>query len=166
MFYSEICFMKNLTIQQAEPGDIPFLRAMNWEAVLASPGFIEEYGLEKLQKQEDDYWPSWTPENSPAFIAVGEDGEQLGAIILKSHEPDCVPPRGWRFGIGIIEAARGQGVGRKLIEHSLDFARTSGAHYLTLFVDPANHPAVNLYKRMGFQPASRFGSLVEMRLKF
>ena len=53
--------MKTLTIQQAETGDLPFLRAMNWEAVLASPGFIAEYGLEKLQQQEDDYWLTWTP---------------------------------------------------------------------------------------------------------
>jgi ribosomal protein S18 acetylase RimI-like enzyme len=166
LFYSEICFMKTLTIQQAEPGDRPFLRAMNWEAVLASPGFIQEYGLEKLQQQEDDYWLAWTPENGPAFIAVDPAGHQLGAIVLKSHEPDSVPPRGWRFGIGIVEAARGQGVGHNLIEHSLDFARASGAHYLTLFVDPANRPAVNLYKKMGFHPAGQFGSLVEMRLEF
>ena len=144
---------------------MPFLRAMNWEAVLASPGFIAEYGLEKLRQQEDDYWSNWTPEDSPSFIAVAENGQHLGAIILKSHEPGYLPPRGWRFGIGIEAAARGQGVGRKLIEHSLDFARTTGASYLTLFVDPANHPAVNLYNRMGFQPASRFGSLVEMRLE-
>ncbi len=158
--------MKTITIQQAGPGDITFLRAMNWEAVLASPGFIQEYGLEKLQQQEDNYWSSWTPENGPAFIAVDATGQQFGAITLKNHEPDYLPPRGWRFGIGIVEAARGQGVGRKLIEHSLDFARATGAHYLTLFVDPANHSAVYLYKKMGFQPTNRFGSLVEMRLEF
>jgi ribosomal protein S18 acetylase RimI-like enzyme len=136
---------------------------MNWEAVLASPGFITEYGLEKLKQQENDYWPAWTPENGPSFIAVTENGQRLGAIMLKSHEPDSVPVRGWRFGIGIVAAARGQGVGRSLIEHSLDFARASGAHYLTLFVDPANQPAVNLYKKLDFKEAGRFGSLVEMR---
>lgn len=158
--------MKTLTIQQAGIDDLPFLRAMNWEAVLASPNFITEYGLDKLQQQEDEYWPKWTPENGPSFIAVAEDGQRLGAIMLKSHETGYVPVRGWRFGIGIVEAARGQGVGRSLIVHSVDFARSSGAHYLTLFVDPANLPAVALYQKLGFQPVSRFGSLVEMRLEF
>lgn len=153
------------TIQQAELDDLPFLRAMNWQAVLASPGFIEEYGLEKLQQQEDDYWPSWMPQDSPAFIALDENGQRLGAITLKNHEKDKMPVRGWRFGIGIQEAARGKGVGRSLIEHSLDFARQSGAYYLTLFVDPANRTAVSLYRTMRFQPVSKFGSLIEMRLE-
>ena len=157
--------MKTLTILQAGMDDVPFLRAMNWEAVLASPGFIAEYGLEKLQQHEDDYWPGWTPENGPSFIAVGEDGQRLGAIMLKSHEPGYVPARGWRFGIGITETARGQGVGRSLIEYSVEFARTSGARYLTLFVDPANHPAVSLYTKLGFRSVGRFGSLEEMRLE-
>jgi ribosomal protein S18 acetylase RimI-like enzyme len=157
--------MKTLTIQQAQLDDMPFLRAMNWEAVLASPTFITEYGLDKLRQQEDDYWPNWTPETEPSFIAVDENGQRLGAIMLKSHEPGYVPVRGWRFGIGIEAVARGQGVGRSLIVHSLDFARSSGARYLTLFVDPANRPAVTLYKKLGFRPVSRFGSLEEMRLE-
>src|SRR4051794_33383951 len=109
---------KIIIIQNAGPDDLPFLRAMNWQAVLASPGFIEEYGLEKLQQQEDDYWPTWTPQDSPAFMALDDTtGRKLGAIILKNHERDHRPVRGWRFGIGVEEGARGQGVGRKLIEH-------------------------------------------------
>lgn len=144
---------------------MPFLRAMNWEAVLASPGFIEEYGLPKLQQQEDDYWSGWTPQNGPSFIAYAPDGQKLGAIMLKSHEPGTFPPRGWRFGIGVVAAVRGQGVGRSLIEHSVEFAIKSAAHYLTLFVDPANPTAVNLYTRLGFQRVGRFGSLVEMRFE-
>src|SRR4051812_15303955 len=101
---------KTMIIQNAEAGDLPFLQAMNWQAVLASPGFIEEYGLEKLQQQEDDYWPTWTPQDNPAFIALDESGQKLGAIILKNHERDKLPVRGWRFGIGVEEAARGKGV--------------------------------------------------------
>jgi ribosomal protein S18 acetylase RimI-like enzyme len=158
---------KNLiTIQRAELTDRPFLRAMNWEAVLASPGFIAEYGLEKLRQQEDDYWPTWTPQGNPSFIALDESGEKLGAIILKEHEKGEGPLKGWRFGIGVLEAARGKGIGRSLIEQAIDFARHSGAKYLTLFVDPANRPAVALYKTLGFQPVSKFGSLIEMRLDF
>ena len=157
---------RTFIIKPAGPDDLPFLRAMNWQAVLASPGFIEEYGLDKLQAQEDQYWADWTPQDSPAFMAVDESGQKLGAIILKNHERDHLPVRGWRFGIGVEEAARGKGIGRSLIEHATEFARQSGATYLTLFVDPANRPAVSLYHKLGFQPASKFGSLTEMRLVF
>src|SRR4051794_15573181 len=103
---------KTIIIQNAGEDDLSFLKAMNWQAVLASPGFIQEYGLAQLQLQEDNYWPSWTPQDSPAFLALDESGRKLGAIILKNHERNHLPVRGWRFGIGVEAVARGQGVGR------------------------------------------------------
>ncbi|MDB5081508.1 MAG: acetyltransferase [Chloroflexi bacterium] len=155
-----------ISVKPAEAADQSFLQAMNWQAVLASPGLIEEYGLEKLQQQEDDFWAGWDIRESPAFIAYDESGQPLGGIVLKNHDKSQVPVQGWRFGIGVAEAARGKGVGRSLIEYSLEFARQSGANYLTLFVDPANRPAASLYTTLGFQPVRKFGSLIEMRLNF
>lgn len=38
-----------ITIREAVVGDAPFLQAMIWEALLASPKFLEEHGIEIMR---------------------------------------------------------------------------------------------------------------------
>ena len=46
---------------------------------------------------------------------------------------------------------RGQGVARKLLEHVLALARTTGCSLATLEVRRSNKPAIALYERAGFK---------------
>ena len=52
----------------------------------------------------------------------------------------------------IHEAARGQGVGRKLMEEVLALARELGCCKVTLEVRVDNHAARKLYEKCGFEP--------------
>lgn len=47
--------------------------------------------------------------------------------------------------------ARGQGIGRALLEHLVHMARLTGADHVFLEVRPSNEAATSLYRSVGFQ---------------
>jgi GNAT superfamily N-acetyltransferase len=53
---------------------------------------------------------------------------------------------------------RGQGLGRRLLEHLADHAREHGVERLRLETGIHQHAAIGLYERMGFEPIPPFGT--------
>lgn len=53
----------------------------------------------------------------------------------------------------VSRAHRGGGLGRKLVEHVLDWARRQGYRRVTLLADQENHAAWAFYRKLGFQPS-------------
>ena len=81
-----------------------------------------------------------------------------------------------RFGISILKEYWGMGIGRVLMEASIDCARQAGYTQLELEVVADNERAVSLYRRAGFEEYGRnprgywssstgFQELVHMRLE-
>ena len=153
-----------ITIRHATTTDIPFLQAMIWQAMLASPTFLAHHGIETIQQAEEQYWSNWTEYGNPAFVAIDATGQKVGAITLKpndTHEPIS----GWRIGIGVEAQVRGQGIGQRLIERVIAFAREQGTSYINLRVDPTNTRALALYQRTGFvRVGERDDQVIEMRI--
>lgn len=58
----------------------------------------------------------------------------------------------------VDEAARGQGVGRALLEAIEGIARRQGVGLLQLETGTANHEALALYHRFGYRRRGPFGS--------
>lgn len=55
----------------------------------------------------------------------------------------------------IVKAAfRGQKLGRRLVEHVLDWAAKEGMPRVTLLADRDNAPALAFYERLGFAPSA------------
>ena len=54
------------------------------------------------------------------------------------------------LGIGLLPPFRGQGIGRRLIEKTLDAARSLGLWRIELTVREDNPNAIALYKKIGF----------------
>lgn len=57
--------------------------------------------------------------------------------------------------VHVVTAARGQGIGARLVTGLLDHARDAGCHAATLEVGAANGPAHRLYGRLGFVERGR-----------
>jgi [ribosomal protein S18]-alanine N-acetyltransferase len=151
-----------VTIRQATIEDIPFLRAMIREALLASPTFLEFQDERAIEQAEEADWTRWREHTEPAFIAEDATLKKVGAIRLRPHTSSV--GQGWQIGIGVEASARRQGVGYRLIERAISFARHTRSAYLNLLVDPANLPAIALYRRVGFRDIGEREHVLEMRL--
>ncbi len=70
------------------------------------------------------------------------------ALHLLQHKPK--PEELYVEGIAVVDFARGKGVGTKLFEELMSFARTQSFKKITLEVIDTNQRALQLYERLGF----------------
>jgi ribosomal protein S18 acetylase RimI-like enzyme len=91
-----------------------------------------------------------------AFLIAEVDGSEVAYARLRfGYSPDFVA------GLAPMEIARiyadapwvGRGVGKALMENSLDMARARGCDVVWLDVWESNHRAVRFYERWGFSTA-------------
>jgi RimJ/RimL family protein N-acetyltransferase len=55
------------------------------------------------------------------------------------------------IGLGVAQAWRGRGVGRRLVEAAVQWGHGHGAHKLAVEVFPHNHVTLALFEHLGFQ---------------
>lgn len=80
-------------------------------------------------------------------LVADEGGAARGFIALR-HEQWNRRVVIWH--LYIDRAARGMGLGRRLIDAAEAYARAQGARCLALETSSANHPAIQFYRHMGF----------------
>lgn len=85
------------------------------------------------------------------FLIASRDGDEpIGFAIWRA-----LPGEAELLSIGVVENARRLGAGAALLSAVIDAARAAGAEAIFLEVDPANEPAVHLYRIQGFEHAAR-----------
>ncbi len=85
------------------------------------------------------------------FLALAV-GQPIGVLLLTEF-----PESGdWDLSYtGVVPEARRQGFGNELVLKALVEARLADAMYLSLAVDGRNRAAIDLYRRLGFEPYDR-----------
>lgn len=117
---------------------------------------LEEYGdsVEDITKCLDYALQETSVDGG--FIVLGmEDEEILGAVVFNRTGMDGYIPANILVYIAVHKDHRGSGIGRKLMEKSLELAKGD----VKLHVEPEN-PARFLYEKMGFT-----NKYLEYRLK-
>ena len=79
------------------------------------------------------------------------------------HQPDYFCPEPYdeypsHMHIDLLERARGQGVGRRMMEQLIEELHRRGSPGAHLGVSIRNQPAVRFYQRLGFQELTRTGT--------
>lgn len=62
--------------------------------------------------------------------------------------------------VAVSSRARGGGLGRRLVQELIDYARKVGIEILTLDVRGNNHAAMHVYERLGFKEYGRIADFV------
>ncbi|MDD4890749.1 MAG: GNAT family N-acetyltransferase [Phycisphaerae bacterium] len=81
-------------------------------------------------------------------------GRSIGAVLL-NEILDSEHTSVELVYMGLVESARGQGLGRRIFHHAMRAARRAGFVRIVTAVDAANQPAVKLYRSMGFEETLR-----------
>jgi RimJ/RimL family protein N-acetyltransferase len=83
------------------------------------------------------------------FVALNDADEVVGWCDILRLDQESFR-HGWRLGMGLLPAVRGQGVGRRLAEAAIAAAKERGAERIELEVFASNKAAIALYERLGF----------------
>ena len=94
-------------------------------------------------------------ERGVTFFSFRRDGELLAVGALKELDPRHAEVKSMRT----TEAARGQGVGRAMVDHLVEVARERGFTRVSLETGSTAvfAPARSLYARAGFERCGPFG---------
>lgn len=139
-------------IRRLEPDEVAQLRELRLRALREDPGaFAESYEAARARPLDD--WAAWSADES-LVIFVATEGERwvgMAAGRLRDELPDAV----WLSALWVDPAARGTGLGARLIDAVADWARELGRARLDLSVTTNNEAAAALYGRTGFAPTGR-----------
>ncbi|MBN1776545.1 MAG: N-acetyltransferase [Clostridiales bacterium] len=138
----------NITLRRETPADHRAVEALTREAFwnLHVPGCDDHYLVHVLRGAE-----AFIPELD--FVAV--IGDEIVGNIMYAKSTVALDAGGElpvvTFGpVSVLPEYQRQGVGRKLIEHTLKLAKRMGFPAVFIYGDPA------YYSRLGFVPAERF----------
>jgi ribosomal protein S18 acetylase RimI-like enzyme len=105
--------------------------------------FAKRFGLEDL---------------SPKYSVVAYHEGQPAGIVLSGIKTINGEMVAWNGGTGVAKELRGKGVGKQLMNATLEIYREKGVHYATLEAISRNESAIQLYKGFGYD--------LKKRLKF
>jgi RimJ/RimL family protein N-acetyltransferase len=138
-----------MIIRRAEPGDAEGLTRLG-EAVGSEPeGWLVTTNGWREVSDERRYLRAIRRYPNAAVFVAEEDGRIVGRLsIARDQHPASRHVAD--LGLMVAMSHRRRGIGTKLLEAALDWARHSEVRKLELHVFPHNEPAIKLYETFGF----------------
>jgi GNAT superfamily N-acetyltransferase len=145
--------MTTVSIRRTRPDEGPAFRAIRLEAIRESPtafgSTLAETAARPLEYWQDRVRRGATGSESVLFAAV--DGERwigvVGGFVDDSTDARSVD----LVSMWVHPEHRGQGVGRRLVEQVVAWAKERSARRVVLWLTEGNDRAVTLYRRSGFR---------------
>jgi GNAT superfamily N-acetyltransferase len=155
-----------MEIMRLGAGDEDRLREVRLRALADAPkAFASTY--EREERFSRDVWTARLTGGGSVDLLAVDGGRALGMTSARIEER---PGTAHLLGMWVAPEARGRGVGRRLIDAIVEWAREREIHELGLWVTDANDPAHALYGNSGFrstgerQPLPSDPSIMESKL--
>ena len=132
-------------LRQHQPGDMGWI--VHRQAIL----YAEEYGwdgtYEALAAEiVAQFIKNYDPKRERCWIAE-KDGERVGAVFVAKASGETAKLRL----LHVEPEVRGLGIGKRLVDECVRFARQAGYQKMTLWTQDILHAARHLYKQAGFR---------------
>ena len=132
-------------LRQHQAGDLGWI--VQRQAIL----YVEEYGwdgtYEALAAEiAAQFIRNFDPQRERAWVAE-KDGERVGAVLVAKESEQIARLRL----LHVEREARGLGIGKRLVDECIRFARQAGYQKMMLWTQSILHSARGIYKNAGFQ---------------
>jgi ribosomal protein S18 acetylase RimI-like enzyme len=143
-----------VTLRRIRPGDAVRLRDLRLRALRDAP-YAFATTSDEAAARPAEYWERWTraPADEQVTI-VAVDGDRWVGMV-SGWLPEQTPNRAWLAQLWVDPAVRRAGLGLRLIEAIVAWARERGMVALELSVTTNNPAAAALYARAGFVETGR-----------
>jgi ribosomal protein S18 acetylase RimI-like enzyme len=150
--------MKDLSIRRYRPEDLPAIKQLTLDSFAGVT--LEQNVEDKLGQLHGHDW-RWRKARHldedaavhPAGIFVAELQGRIVGYITTRLDPEA--GRGRIPNLAVARELRGQGLGRQLIEHALDYFRREGLVYAMIETMAQNEIGNRLYPSCGFIEVAR-----------
>ena len=129
-----------MTVEPYKPEHATDFEALN-RAWLVANGLLEPADEPHLTNPDDTIIAT----GGQIFVAI-ESGTVVGTCAIVPHGPGEFEVAK----LAVSPGCQGRGIGRQLVDASVNFARTRGAERITLLSSSRLGPALRLYERAGF----------------
>lgn len=127
------------------PGDLGWVVMTHGELYAAEFGWDTSFEA-LVARIVADYAADHDPAREAAWIAE-IDGQRVGCVFCVAADEEATA----KLRILLVDpAGRGQGVGRRLVEQCLEFARSAGYRRMTLWTNDVLVSARRIYQAAGF----------------
>jgi GNAT superfamily N-acetyltransferase len=139
------------------PGDLGWVVMAHGEMYAAQYGWDTSFEA-LVARIVADYAAGRDPDREAAWIAEA-DGARAGCVFCVAADPDTA-----RLRLLLVDpAARGHGLGTRLVDECLTFARAAGYRRITLWTNDVLASARRIYRAAGFtldaeEPHRSFGA--------
>jgi ribosomal protein S18 acetylase RimI-like enzyme len=137
-------------VRRLEPGETAQLRELRLRALREDPGaFAESYEAARARPPQD--WAAWAADESLLLLVAIEGERWVGMVACRLGDEGSA----WLSALWVDPAARGTGLGARLVDAVIDWAREHGSRTLDLSVTTNNRGAAAFYARAGFTETGR-----------
>jgi GNAT superfamily N-acetyltransferase len=134
----------SLTLRNPRPGDLGFI--VHQQAALYAKEYGWDWTFEALISQiVADFIREFKPDRERCWIAE-LDGKIVGSVLLVNQSEEVAKLRL----LYVHEAARGQGLGKRLVNECIEFAKAQRYQTLVLWTNDVLITARHIYETAGF----------------
>ena len=138
-----------IDVRPAEPADAPALVALAAEVGREPGGWLLTTETWRSATDERRYLRA-VRRHADAAVFVAVDSEQVVGRLSVARDPHPASAHVADLGLMVATSHRRRGIGRRLLDQAVSWARQSGVRKLELHVFPWNEPAIRLYETFGF----------------
>lgn len=156
----------NLIIREADPADasdlLTYLRQVGGES---DNLLFDQSGVPMTLEQEERYLADLKHAERQAMFMALLDDRIVGTGQIIAFGRDRISHRA-SLAISVLKVYWGQGVGSRLMERLIDFAKQVGVEVITLEVRADNERGIRLYEKFGFQDFGRLEHFFKVRGRY